>query len=356
MSQSTTEQEDQDATRQNNSDNQAVTNIYLAHWQDESTSSTTSYQRAHRRPQLDIVGQSRKRVLGSSVTSVEALPQPIALTTNDTLTSRKRSRINSPNEQLGFIYGNYRHYYGYRHAAGEEDNDPRVQVMEESWFKDQQVLDIGCNAGYVTVEIAWRYRPQRILGVDIDEILIDQAWRHLRYRWSLRRPISNTNDSDNHREHSHFPISMPVLFGPLPWPKNDLITDAVSTPFPLNIDFSTGDWQCLPPEPNTYDTILALSITKWIHLHKGDDGIRSFFHRIYASLRSGGRFVLEPQPWRSYTRKSKLTPEMRRTYESIQFRPDEFETFLIDKVGFIRVEERAVPHLPGISKGTSYDT
>lgn len=50
-----------------------------------------------------------------------------------------------------------------------------------------------------------------------------------------------------------------------------------------------------------------LSITKWIHLHKGDDGIRSFFYSIYASLRSGGRFVLEPQPWRSYTRKSKLT-------------------------------------------------
>jgi hypothetical protein len=46
---------------------------------------------------------------------------------------------------------------------------------------------------------------------------------------------------------------------------------------------------------------------------------------------------------------------MRRTYESITFRPDEFEAFLIGKVGFIRMEERTVPHLPGIGKG-KYDT
>jgi hypothetical protein len=266
MSQPTTKQEDQDVTRQNK---QAAINIYLAHWNDESSSSSTiSYQHSRRRPQLDIAGQSRKRVLGSSVTSVEALPQPVALTTsshnettNDTFTSRKRPRVNDHNEPVGFIYGNYRHYYGYRHAAGEEDNDPRVQVMEESWFKNQQVLDIGCNAGYVTVEIAWRYTPQRILGVDIDEILIDQAWRHLRYRWSLQRPITNTNNSNTSQQQqqrpSYFPISMPVLFGPLPWPKNNTTTDSASTSFPLNIDFCVGDWQRLPPEPNTYDTILA---------------------------------------------------------------------------------------------------
>jgi 7SK snRNA methylphosphate capping enzyme len=52
----------------------------------------------------------------------------------------------------------------------------------------------------------------------------------------------------------------------------------------------------------------SLSVTKWIHLHHGDDGIRSFFYKVYASLRAGGRFILEPQSWSSYARKSKLTP------------------------------------------------
>ena len=56
-----------------------------------------------------------------------------------------------------------------------------------------------------------------------------------------------------------------------------------------------------------YDTILALSLTKWIHLNWGDAGIKRFFRRIYNHLRPGGRLVLEPQPFGSYAKKKKLT-------------------------------------------------
>ncbi|RKP27595.1 Bicoid-interacting protein 3-domain-containing protein, partial [Syncephalis pseudoplumigaleata] len=223
--------------------------------------------------------------------------------------------------------------------------DPRVQVMDAAWFEGQQVLDIGCNAGYVTVEIARRYTPRRIVGVDIDEVLVAQAWRHLRHRWSLQRPASDEHAGATiARSWPCFPLAMPALFGALPWPAPSTTTTSdEAARFPMNIDFWAGDWLGMPPEPHTYDTILALSITKWIHLHKGDDGMRHFFYRVHACLRAGGRFILEPQPWRSYTRKSKLTPAMRQTYASITFKPDAFEAFLLDKVGFDRVEERAVP-------------
>lgn len=56
-----------------------------------------------------------------------------------------------------------------------------------------------------------------------------------------------------------------------------------------------------------YDFILALSITKWIHLNNGDEGIKRFFKKIYLNLNTNGCFLLEPQSWTSYKKKSKLT-------------------------------------------------
>ena len=53
-------------------------------------------------------------------------------------------------------------------------------------------------------------------------------------------------------------------------------------------------------DPGSVDCITALSVVKWIHLHRGDAGLKAFFSRIHSLLVPGGMFILEPQPWKSY--------------------------------------------------------
>lgn len=55
--------------------------------------------------------------------------------------------------------------------------------------------------------------------------------------------------------------------------------------------------------PNMLIPKHSLSITKWIHLHNGDEGMKEFFHKAYKSLKPGGIFVVEPQEYETYARR-----------------------------------------------------
>lgn len=68
-----------------------------------------------------------------------------------------------------------------------------------------------------------------------------------------------------------------------------------------------------------YDIIMCLSVSKWIHLNFGDEGLKRMFQRVFKQLRPGGKFVFEPQPWKSYMRKKKLTVSKRRLLVDLYF-------------------------------------
>jgi hypothetical protein len=47
------------------------------------------------------------------------------------------------------------------------------------------------------------------------------------------------------------------------------------------VSFKAGNWLELPCPSNKYEVITCFSVTKWIQLNWGDDGIMQLFHKFY---------------------------------------------------------------------------
>ncbi|XP_041377703.1 7SK snRNA methylphosphate capping enzyme-like [Gigantopelta aegis] len=232
-----------------------------------------------------------------------------------------------------FVHGNYNRYYGYRNPKYERDH--RMDSFDSEWFECKDVLDVGCNVGSLTLTIARDFRPNKIVGMDIDGTLIKAARKNIRQYLSCRVT-----------DPSKYPVSCLTNYGPISAPP---VGDAKSiSTFPSNIMFIQGDVvleddRLLEYQSEEYDMILALSITKWIHLNHGDAGLKRVFKRIYKQLRPGGKLILEPQPWSSYKKRKKLTEQIYTNYLSIELKPDAFRNYLLTEVGFSMCEVIGVP-------------
>ena len=173
-----------------------------------------------------------------------------------------------------------------------------------------------------------------MIGVDIDGSLISAAWKRRRVVWSAQGPdLSRAHATKRKRTPGsdpangsaptpeYFPESLASTFGHLPIPPS------TQDKFPHNLTFRTADWlnQGIPEDDTGYDVIIAFvvsnkpwaaidsvvcsfSLSKWIHVHNGDEGLIRFFERVYAVLNSGGFFVLEPQSWESYAKAKRMDP------------------------------------------------
>ncbi|KAL0994054.1 hypothetical protein UPYG_G00117210 [Umbra pygmaea] len=99
-----------------------------------------------------------------------------------------------------FQYGNYNKYYGYRNPGCVED--PRFRCLRREWFQGKAVLDLGCNTGHLTLCIAKKLRPARILGLDIDGDLVHAARQNIRHYLSevLAQEARSTAETEKNRE------------------------------------------------------------------------------------------------------------------------------------------------------------
>ena len=108
-----------------------------------------------------------------------------------------------------------------------------------------------------------------------------------------------------------------------------------------------GDMQSISGvETGSIDTVLCLSVTKWVHLNGGDAALEALFDRLRDALAPGGLLILEPQPWQSYRKalqKRGVAAELHGTALSeLRLRPQMFPEYL-SQHGFRLVRELEVP-------------
>lgn len=358
------------------------------------------------------------------------------------------------------VYGNFQRYYhirnpansaaaGERHAPDQEHSSPHPAVALDSrvaailsYLSAQQapppptspvdadqvprVLDIGCNSGKLTIQLAQTlplllrkrmygssssalHRQMNlpnpfvdITGVDIDPSLIQQAKEATAVARSLYRPKQLGHNPSQHRgvvaherlaplrlpsEAVFFPSVFPSLFGTLQSKdgreaepriskRQKTHTDNSSlSNLPSHIErgayddpsvhlsstrlrFLAAEWvepetssaspfqyhprdlsELIRSDTRGYTMILALSLTKWIHIQQSDSGLVRFFARIACTLLPEGLLFLERQEWRSYHSAKNLDPTIKRKIKTLQMRPEGDFDWILESVGLRLVEQ-----------------
>ncbi|KAI8855274.1 Bicoid-interacting protein 3-domain-containing protein [Chytridium lagenaria] len=235
-------------------------------------------------------------------------------------------------------FGNYEGYYRRRNPTSSLD--PRLRLLDPTWLNNARVLDIGCNTGEFTIQVALHTTALQVDGIDIDPSLIRKA------RSSLAVKASRIDFNDDgppetregrfgyEEETDFFPASCPASLGVMPILRNN------APGFPRNVSFRCGNFvtEALPIGMEKYDVIFALSVTKWVHVVWGDDGLRVFFAKCYAALKRGGRLVLEPQGSDAgYRKDRKMAIEMgvvKDGGKELVMKPEGFLKYLVEDIGF----------------------
>jgi SAM-dependent methyltransferase len=172
-------------------------------------------------------------------------------------------RANDPGSSQ---FGNFINYYNFHPPENRINLFPDINWDDirtsEGNHQPFLVLDVGCNSGNLTLSI-YKYLTQHIdreiqvLAVDIDPALIARA--------------VEANEHPNSIEYQSL----------------DIMTNQES----VIEEFLKKHNRC------RFDVVFCLSVTMWIHLNHGDDGLMAFLEKITSKAE---KLVIEPQPWKCY--------------------------------------------------------
>ncbi|OIW08920.1 hypothetical protein TanjilG_05896 [Lupinus angustifolius] len=224
------------------------------------------------------------------------------------------------------IYGNMKDYYTHRNGESE---DPRLNALKEEWFKGRNCLDIGCSSGILTINIAEKFNCQSMLGIDIDPDRVKDANLNLR---KTVESISAENKTSLEFCKLSFLANVLVQVEETDLNLDKIVESESAENLEQGIDASSNDEEIptrylsdivsfkqedfleneYDPLEQHYDTILCLSVTVWIHLNWGDDGIKTLFQKIW----------------------NMLLPTAIMNYQNIKIRPNKFVEILLEEIGF----------------------
>lgn len=246
-------------------------------------------------------------------------------------------------------FGNRADYY-HKRGTSLEVLDSRVFALDSLYFRGKKVLDLGCHCGIVTLQIAKTFRPRYIKGIDIDFRLINKAVTH----WAAEEKIAALQ-----KQHAEEQLLLKEkLAGFKAFPKAILEIDKglrelvfhepdsrkmdeeFEVEYPHNVSFEITNALDLDEarEKKQYDCVVCFSLTKWVHLNYGDEGIKKLFSKIKSVLAPQGYLFLEVQKYKTYSKKAKEFARFRQVLPTIRLLPDMFEEYLCKKLGFVREE------------------
>lgn len=268
---------------------------------------SSSSEEPEKVPKLDVDPSSSADVPDIPASSGNAVVQvqneTVVETTVETAKQNEADKNQkSKKPKVYYPYGNYLFYYGYRYDhsspfSKEMKNyfDPRIQALSKKsnkYFKNRDVLDIGCNTGMITLMIAKKYLPRKIVGCDIDKKLIDLARKNIHKFLDSNLLDSKKSVSGELTVDKNLIENPPATFTEK---KGELLAPIMHSEnpdasFPNNVLFFSGDYcpkndDHVNDQTPEYDTIMAFSVSKWIHLNNLDEGILRFFQRVFRALR-----------------------------------------------------------------------
>jgi len=189
----------------------------------------------------------------------------------------------------GARLGNFINYYQFNPPIQRLSHIPSGLLDK---FEGAEVvgLDIGCNSGDLTVALKKHLtgdgennKTLHILGVDVDPELVKVAQRDHK---NLDKDINSGS----------------VSFDVLNLLDEESHLDTVLGKY-LRTQKPSGRGGC------QFDVVFCFSVTMWIHLNHGDQGLRTFFERL--GRWCGKYLVIEPQPWKCYRTASRRMRKLK---------------------------------------------
>ena len=227
----------------------------------------------------------------------------------------------------------------------------KVQATESGYLYNKLCIDVGCNDGKLTMEIAKLCRPRLIIGIDTDNKLIESAqklskriiFQHEHGDISTMKAgqlLSKIISKDGNIPPSSSSSSALALV-----PRAIAFTQSCSKAktksvaienqfsYPYNVKFLCKTVFELSSS-SLYEVVLCLSVVKWVHLQEGDAGLLHFLRRLHGLLRWDGLLILEFQPWKSYVNNRSTSERTKSVFATIRIRPENFQDILKNDVGF----------------------